>query len=107
LPNADMLSGHLAGAVVFLEFFRRDNPQAEWSRSQLYQATRFHGSDGGIPDAVPWAVTVDELFLVMTVHRFGRGITVGIVLASHGADRTDNTQPLRVADKGILNTRPE
>ncbi len=75
MPNADMLSGHLAGAVVFLEFFRRDNPQAEWSRSPLYQATRFHGSDGGIPDAVPWAVTVDELFLVMTVHRFGRGIT--------------------------------
>jgi hypothetical protein len=64
----------------------------------------FHRGEGDIPDPIPRAVAVDELFLVKTVHRFHSRVIIGITLTSHGADRADITQPLRVADRRILDT---
>jgi hypothetical protein len=63
----------------------------------------FHGSDGDVPDAVPWAFAVDELFLVKAVHRFCCSIVIGaIAIVPHGVGRADTIQPLSVADRGIL-----
>src|SRR5207244_6320916 len=93
----------LLDVVVLLEFFRRDISAGGVEPLAVVPRDPFHGSEGDIPDAVPRAVAVDELFLVKAVYRFRYGIIIGIALAPHGADRADITQPLSIADRGILN----
>ena len=58
--------------VTFLEFFRRDISAGGVEPLAVVPGDPFHGCEGDIPDTVLRAVTVNELFLVKTVHRFRR-----------------------------------
>ena len=90
--------------VAFLEFFRWNITAGRMESLAVVPGNPLHRGEGDIPDAFPGPVAVDELFLVETVHRFRSRVIIGITLAPHGADRADITQPLRVADRGILDT---
>jgi hypothetical protein len=96
--------GSLLIVVIFLEFFRWNVTAGRVEPLAVVPGNPFHGSEGDIPDATPRAVTVDELFLVKTIHRLRSRIIIRITLAPHGADRINITQPLRVPDRGILDT---
>ena len=68
--------GFLLIVVVFLKLFRRNVTARGVETLTVIPGHPFHRGEGDIPDSISWAVPVDELFLVKTVHRLCGSVIV-------------------------------
>ena len=90
--------------IDFLIHFRRHITGVRVDADLIIPVHPVSGGDHHVIDPLPAAAEIDKLPLVQAIQRFRRSIIVGITFTPDRTDRVRLLQPLRIADRGILDT---